>query len=380
MIDEHHASRVPVAAPLVAALPLTTPFVAPEELARRAGRDDLLRLGANESSFGPPPNALAAMRESLDYVAWYGDPESYALRVALARKHGCALENISVGSGIDDLLGLVVRAYLAPGDVAVGARGTYPTFVYHVAGHGGRFETIDYAPDGTIDLERLAIKARASADTRLVYLANPDNPSGSFAERAAIAALIDALPARVMLVLDEAYADFVDSRELLAETIDPRILRLRTFSKAYGLAGARIAYALGAPETIANFQKIRNHYGVARTAQAGALVALDERAFVDGVVAEVARGREEYARIAGAAGTRTLPSRTNFVLFDVQTRARAEAVVAALLQRGVFVRKPGAAPLDRFVRVTVGTPSERERFGAAFADAMLSLDEALPTA
>jgi histidinol-phosphate aminotransferase len=370
----------PQPAPIVAALPLTTPFVAPEELARRVGRHDLVRLGANESSFGPPPAALAAMRASLERSAWYGDPESYELRTALARKHGCAIENLSVGAGIDDVLGLLVRAYLAPGDVAVGARGTYPTFAYHVAGYGGTFETIDYSPGGTIDLEALAARARATPRARIVYLANPDNPSGSFASRCDVAALVEALPPHVLFVLDEAYADFVHANDLIPDAIDPRIVRLRTFSKAYGLAGARVAYALGSPATIANLQKIRNHYGVARAAQTGALAALDEGEFVASVVAEVARGRDDYAALARASGTHTLPSHTNFVLFDAGTRARGEALVARMLERGVFIRKPGAPPLDRYVRVTVGTAPERARFGAAFDDALRSLERDFPFA
>jgi histidinol-phosphate aminotransferase len=354
---------------LIGALPVSRPFIAPEELAARAGHAALLRLGANESAFGPAPAALAAMRDDLPRVSWYGDPESAQLREGLASRHGCALENIVVGAGIDDLLGLAVRGYLSPGDASVCALGTYPTYAYHVTGYGGRLETVPYEDDGTVPLEKLARAVHERA-ARIVYLANPDNPSGTFAGRAALEAFVHALPPHTLLVLDEAYADFVDPRELLPERINPRVVRMRTFSKAYGLAGLRVAYALAAPETIEIFGKIRLQYGVSRLAQTAALASLAEAAFVAEVVREVKRGREEYHALGRDLGLETLSSSANFVNFDIGTRERAEALVAALLARAVFVRKPGATPLDRFVRVTVGTAPERAQFGVALAAAL----------
>lgn len=312
------------------------------------------------------------MRDALARTSWYGDPESTDLRAALARKHGCAPENITVASGIDELLGLTARAYLAAGDTALATLGTYPTFGFHVAGYGARLETVPYEPDGRVDLDALAARARA-VRPRIVYLANPDNPSGSFAPRDAVSNALATLPNDALLLLDEAYGDFVSADDLIAPAVLPRVVRARTFSKAYGLAGARIAYALAEPAVVATFQKIRHHYGVNRTAQVAALAALSDGAFVAGVVAEVARGRAEYARLGERLGLPTLPSATNFVLFDLGSRERAEALVERLLQLGVFVRKPGAPPLDRCVRVTVGTAADRERFGEALEAALAAL-------
>jgi histidinol-phosphate aminotransferase len=362
-------NAVPDFTPIVAALPTSRPFVAPEELARRVGVPELLRLGANESAFGPPPSALAAMSRELGHTSWYGDPESAELRAAIAARHGCRVENVVVGSGIDDLLGLVVRAFLAPGDVSVTTLGTYPTYGYHVLGFGARLETVSYASDGRVDLDALLAKA-VDAGARVVYLANPDNPSGTFAARAEVERFVTELPANTLLALDEAYGDFVARDELLGDAIDPRVVRMRTFSKAYGLAGARIAYAIAAEETIAAFGKIRLQYGVNRTAQIGALVALEDDGFVASVVAEVARGRADYVALAARHGLATIPSRTNFVCIDLGSRERAERMVEQLLQLGVFIRKPGAPPLDGHIRVTVGTASDRERFAAAFEAAL----------
>ena len=163
---------------LVAGLPATVPFVAPEALERQSGRPIKLRLGANESCFGPSSRAKAAMRAAIDHIAWYGDPESYELREALARLHGVSMEQVVVGSGIDDLLGLVVRAFLDPGERVVTSLGAYPTFNYHVVGYAGNLERVPYRNDQN-DLQALA-EAATRVGARLVYLANPDNPSGSW--------------------------------------------------------------------------------------------------------------------------------------------------------------------------------------------------------
>jgi histidinol-phosphate aminotransferase len=367
-------SRVPQPTAQVAAVPSTTPFVAPEELARRVGRSELLRLGANESAFGPSPRAIAAMREAVALTSWYGDPESLELRAALAARHACTIENIVVASGIDDLMGLIVRAFLAPGDIAVATHGTYPTFFYHLNAYGARCEFSPPNAQGGIEPEGIVDAVRRSG-AKLVYVANPDNPSGAFVDAATLARLREALPDDVLLFLDEAYADFVAPAQLPPDVVDPRTIRTRTFSKAYGMAGARIGYAIASAEIIATFQKLRLHFGVNRTAQIGALAALEDGAFLRGVVAEVERGRHDYVALAERHGLPTLPSATNFVCIGIGTRLEAEAMVGTLLELGVFVRKPWAAPIDGYIRVSVGTADERARFAQRFAEALDRLRE-----
>ncbi len=363
------SQRLPQPTAQVSAIPSMTPFVAPEELARRVGRDELLRLGANESAFGPSPRAIAAMRDAVSLTSWYGDPESRELRGALAARHGCAVEELVVASGIDDLMGLIVRAFCAPGDPCVATRGTYPTLFYHLNAYGARAEFAEPDERGGIVPERLVDAVRRSG-AKLVYVANPDNPSGGFVDRATIAALRAALPDDTLLFLDEAYADFVDPAELPPDAVDPRVIRTRTFSKAYGMAGARIGYALASAENVATFQKLRLHFGVNRTAQIGALAALGDGAFLRGVIAEVERGRDEYHALAARHGLASLPSATNFVCIEIGTKAQADAMLAALLERGVFVRKPWAPPIDGYIRATVGTAPQRDAFAAAFAEAL----------
>jgi histidinol-phosphate aminotransferase len=350
---------------LVAGLPATVPFVAPEALERATGRRFILRLGANESNFGPSPRAREAMRAAVDSVYNYGDPESYDLRAALARHHGVSIENVVVGSGIDDLLGLVVRTFLERGETAVTSLGAYPTFNYHVAGFGGSIERIPYRDDGSElrnDLDALAAAAQRTG-ARLIYLANPDNPSGSWYTSNDLAAFLDRLPETSLLLLDEAYIDFAPAAALLPiDAGDPRLIRLRTFSKAHGMAGARIGYAIATPETIAAFDKVRLHFGVNSVAQTGALAAIQDSDHLTSVVAAVAAGRRDYETLARELDLAPLPCAANFVTIDVGAPARATALVAALAARDVFIRMPGAPPLDRCVRVTVGTPPERALF------------------
>ncbi|MBV8689180.1 MAG: aminotransferase class I/II-fold pyridoxal phosphate-dependent enzyme [Candidatus Eremiobacteraeota bacterium] len=349
------------ATPAIEAIPPMTPFIGPEQLMREGGHPHILRLGANESAFGPSPNAIAAMAAELPRLSWYGDPESYELRVALAGRLGCGLDEIMIGSGIDDLMGLAVRAFIGPGSIALATRGTYPTFAYHVTGYGGALETVDYLADGRIDVDGLLARAH-ELQPAILYVANPDNPSGTMCDRAQIETLLEETPAQTLLLLDEAYAEFAPPQSFMPTIIDPRLMRVRTFSKAYGMAGARIGYAVTSARNVETFGKIRLQYGVNRNAQIGALAALEDAAYATSVVDEVARGREEYYALARSLGRKVIPSYTNFVCIDYGTAQEANAVIIELMARGVFIRKPFAPPLDGHIRVTVGTANERAEF------------------
>ncbi len=348
----------------IEAIPATTPFVGPEQLMRETGLRQIVRLGANESPFGPSPKAIAAMSAELERLGWYGDPESLDLRDALARKHACVPEQIVVGSGIDDVMGLAVRAFVAPGGLVLTSRGTYPTLNYHAIGYGARLAFADYRPDGTPDLGALLEIARRDRPA-VVYLANPDNPSGRFIGRDDMLAFYEALPHDSLLLLDEAYADFVAPGDLLPLVFEERVIRLRTFSKAYGMAGARIGYGLTAESNVQTFQKIRLHYGINRNAQIGALASLTDDAFRDLVVAETAAARADYYALASELGRGYIESSANFVCIDMGTAQRASQIVSDLLNHGVWIRKPGAPPLDRYVRVSAGTEPMRRAFAGA---------------
>ncbi|MGY6707455.1 MAG: pyridoxal phosphate-dependent aminotransferase [Rhizobiaceae bacterium] len=361
--------RLPLT-PLARLLPDTVPFVGPEAQERTRGRPFRARLGANENGFGPSPRVVAAMAEAAGEMWKYCDPDNFDLKVAIAAHLGLRADNVAVGEGIDGLLGLTVRLFVKEGNAVVTSLGAYPTFNYHVAGFGGRLVTVPYRDDRE-DLDALldAVK-RESAP--LVYLSNPDNPMGTWWNAADIEAFMDALPHTTIFILDEAYGETAPAEALPAFDVSrPNLVRMRTFSKAYGLAGLRCGYAVGHEDTIRVFEKVRNHYGMNRMAQAGCLAALHHQDNLAEIVARTAAGRQRIAEIAADHGLDSLPSATNFVAIDCGLDgAFALKVMQELLSRDIFVRKPMVPGLDRTVRISVGPEYEIELFGEAFGPAL----------
>lgn len=355
--------------PLVKKLPATIPFVGPETFERETGRIFRARVGANESAFGISPKAQQAMIDAVGSVGWYNDPENYDLRLALAQLYNVSVNEICVGGGIDDLLGLVVRIFLQPGQITVASAGSYPTYHYHVAGFDAISHTVSYRDDQN-DLDAL-VDAVHKTGSRLVYLSTPDNPTGTWHTAVEQQAFIDALPQDCICILDEAYFEFAPEDAILPIfPHDPRVIRMRTFSKAHGMAGARVGYAIAHPDVVTAFDKVRLHFNVNRIAQIGALASLHDRDFIASVVDQVRCGRREYESLGKDFGLPTVPSATNFVAFDCETGARAQCVLDGLIQQGVFVRKPIAPPLDRLVRVTVGSAEERAVFAEVLEDVL----------
>lgn len=355
---------------LVATLPASVPFVGPEVQERARHAPFKARLGANENIFGPAPRAVAAMQAAAHEIWMYADSESYDLRSALAAHIGCEMHNIVVGEGIDGLLGYLVRLLVEAGDAVVTSDGAYPTFNYHVAGFGGTLHKVPYAGDAE-DLPALIDKA-AQVGAKLIYFANPDNPMGSYTRGADIIRALDALPEGCLLILDEAYAEFAPADALPDIAIeDPRIIRMRTFSKAYGMAGARIGYAFGATDIIRSFDKVRNHFGINRAAQAGALAALGDQDWLTQTCEKVSQARADISRIATENALTALPSATNFVAVDCGADGDfARRVLAGLVARNIFVRMPFAAPQDRCIRVSCGRPEDLAAFARALPEAL----------
>jgi histidinol-phosphate aminotransferase len=355
-------SKRPPLNEIVGALPTPVPFVGPEAQQRASGQVFRARMGANESSFGPSPRVVSGMAAVAGDMWMYGDPDNYDLKRAAAAHHGVLPENIVVGEGIDGRLGVLVHMYVAPSTPVVTSLGAYPTFNFHVAGVGGRLVEVPYVDDRESLDGLLAAVRRENAP--LVYLSNPDNPMGSFWDAAEIMRFIEALPETTMLILDEAYGELAPALALPAIDVGrTNVIRMRTFSKAYGLAGIRCGYAIGERQVIADFEKIRNHYGVSRMAQIAGVEALADQAWLQSVVARVDAGRKRIAAIAEANGLKPLPSATNFVAIDCGRDGDfALKVLKALLARDVFIRKPMAPVLNRCIRVSVGLDHEIDIF------------------
>ena len=355
---------------VVAPLPSTVPFVGPEALERQRGQKFRARIGANENVFGPSPKAIAAMAAAATDCWMYGDPENFDLKLAIARHHKVAPENVVVGEGIDALFGYAVRLFVEPGDRVVTSLGAYPTFNFHVTGYGGELVTVPYVNDHE-DPSAL-LEAVRRVHPKAVYLANPDNPMASWSSGAAIDALIEQLPPDVILMLDEAYIEFAPPDT--APRLDmnrPNVIRYRTFSKAYGMAGARVAYALAETSLARSFDKIRNHFAMSRISQAGALAALADQDWLQTTVAKVASARERITAIAAREGLVALPSATNFVAIDCGADGVfAKRVLDELIRRNIFVRMPGVAPLNRAVRITAGTDQDLDLLAEVFPEAL----------
>ena len=355
--------------PLAEALPSTVPFTGPETLERRSGIPFRARLGANESLFGPSPKAIAAMRNAAAGAWMYGDPENHDLKQALAAHHGVTPAHIAVGPGIDGLLGLICRLTLEPGTPVVTSLGAYPTFNFHVAGYGGTLARVPYLGDQEDPQALLA--AATTLGAKLIYFANPDNPMGSHHPGSVIEDMVANLPGHSLLILDEAYADLAPPDAVPTLAADhPQVIRMRTFSKGYGMAGARVGYAVTNPDLALAFDKVRDHFGMSRVSQAGALAALADQDWLRDVQGRTIAARVRLSGIARANGLLPLPSATNFVTIDCGRDGDfARRVLAELGARGVFIRMPGVAPLDRCVRISLGS-----------AETLDIIEEALPLA
>jgi histidinol-phosphate aminotransferase len=362
-------------ATLALGLPATVPFVGPEAIERNRHLTVKARIGANESGFGPAPSVIEVMRQAAGETWKYTDPENFELREAIAAHHGLSSANINVGEGVDGLLGQIVRLIIEPGMPVVTSLGGYPTFNYHVVGYGGRLVTVPYKDDHE-DLDGLLDAVRRE-DAPLVYFANPDNPMGSAIEAGRVLEFARALPETTMLILDEAYgetapAGIIPPADALIDL--PNVIRTRTFSKAYGMAGSRIGYVIAAEDAARAFDKIRNHFGLNRIGVAAAIAALKDQDYLVDVVGKIAAARERISNIARRNGLSPLPSATNFVAIDCgRDGTYARAVVDGLMEEGVFIRMPGVAPLNRCIRISVGPKAELDLLEAVLPKVLQTL-------
>lgn len=363
----------PALSPIAAGLDETVPFVGPEAIVRRSGVPLRARIGANENPFGPAPSVLAAMRAAAAESWHYGDPENHDLRAAIASHLGVDFANVMPGEGVDAILGMAVRLYAPPGSTVVTSLGGYPTFNYHIHGYGAQMHTVPYIEDRE-DIDGLARAARETA-AAMVYLANPDNPMGSWWDAASLERFIAAVPETTMIVLDEAYGEFAPPGTLPAlDMARPNLLRMRTFSKAYGLAGARVGYVFGEARSISAFNRIRNHFGISNVAQAAGIAALADQAYLRQSLAEVHNALRDTAAIAARHGLRPLPTATNFVAIDCgRDGPYAQALLDGLAARGVFVRKPAVSGLNRCIRISAGTETDRALLDEALGQVLAEL-------
>jgi histidinol-phosphate aminotransferase len=364
------AKAIEMAAPGVRALTPYAPGKPIAELEREYGVSDIIKLASNENPLGPSPLALEAARAALADIALYPDGAGFELKAALARKHEIGMNCITLGNGSNDVLDLVARAFLTSGSEAVydeHAFAVYPIATQAVGATG----RVTKAHDGSRgpryghDLE--AMRAAVNARTRVVFIANPNNPTGTWLPATQLEAFIRDLPEQVVVVVDEAYVEYVDEADYSDASRwlsrYPNLIVTRTFSKAYALAGLRAGYALSHPDVADLLNRVRQPFNLNSVAQAAARAALDDTAHLAAAIQVNRDGMRQLTAACEKLGLDYIPSVGNFICIDVGRPGGA--VYEGLLRAGVIVRPVANYGLPNHLRVTIGTIEQNARFIAA---------------
>jgi histidinol-phosphate aminotransferase len=340
------------------------------ELAREFGlaERDIVKLASNENPRGPGPAVRAAIAAAVEDVCRYPDGNGFALKAALAARFGVGADGIVLGNGSNDVLELVTQAFLRPGDRAVYSRhafAVYPLAVQARGAVGIEVPADDYGHD------LAAMRAAITSATRIVFVANPNNPTGTWVAPDALEAFIASVPETVLVVLDEAYNEYLEPAQQAPSAAwtakYPNLVVSRTFSKAYGLAGLRVGYGIMDPTVADMLNRVRQPFNVSALAQAAALAALADAAYVDESRALNRAGMRQLVDGVRALGLAFVPSHANFLLLRVGDAAK---IYRRLLEQGVIVRPVANYGLPEFLRVTVGLPAENRRFLDALAAAL----------
>ena len=330
-----------------------------EEVERELEIAGAIKLASNENPFPPPPGVLQAIRQVLGGLNRYPDGSGFYLRHALAKRHGVSPDAIVLGNGSNELLELVARTFVRHGEEVVFPHPSfvvYPSIVQSVGG----IRVVVTLKDHRLDL--LTMARAITPLTKLVFIANPNNPTGTIVTAEEVEKFLNDIPERVIVVFDEAYVDFAqgpdfpDSLAYLRQ--GRRVLVLRTFSKIASLAGLRVGYGVADPDGIALLNRIRQPFNVNTIAQVAALAALEEEAHARQTVALIHEGIETLYRAFDQLGIKYVPTRANFILVEMPDAAR---VYQQLLRQGVIVRPMASFGLERALRITVGTPEENAK-------------------
>lgn len=342
-----------------------------EEVQRELGISDIVKLASNENALGPAPKAVAAMRELATRMHVYPDAGSTALRAALSERLGVSPSSLVFGNGSDDLIHLLGITFLRPGDEVIQA---WPSFVRYEAAailNEAPCHRVPLAADGGYDVD--AMSALVGPSTRLVFFSNPNNPTGAIIRQAELERFLGSVPQRCMVVLDEAYYEYAagapgypNGAELARA--DRNVVVLRTFSKAYGLAGLRIGYGIMRPQIARWLEQTREPFNVNAMAQAVAAAALEDAEHVTRTVAMNEAGKRAFYAAFSALGMPYTPSYGNFVWVDVGSDCKA--VFQALLCRGVITRTGDVFDAPTHLRVTIGTEGENARFLSALNEVL----------
>jgi histidinol-phosphate aminotransferase len=359
---------MPLVPPYVASLTPYVPGKPIEEVEREYGVTDVAKLASNENALGPSPRALAAAREAAAKVSLYPDGAAFYLRGALAAKIGVEPREVFVGNGSNELIELLVRTFVLEGEEVLTSAQSFIAYKLAAQAHGRTLVEAPMKARFHYDLD--ALRKLLSRRTKVVFLANPDNPTGTWFAEQDLLPFLDAVPKDTLVVLDEAYVEFVDApgfQDALAlRRKYPNLVVLRTFSKIYGLAGLRLGYGLARPDVVEYIDRVRAPFNVNLVAQAAGVAALEDREHVERSRALVREERPRLAEALKTLGATVVPSQGNFVLADFPGRPGKE-LFEALLREGVVVRPLAGYGFPTAQRITVGLRSENEKCLTALA-------------
>ena len=347
--------------PTLARLPVYQPGRPIEEVARELGLPaaDIIKLASNENPLGPSPAALAAMEKALHNLHLYPDGNAFCLKRRLAEKLGIGPENIILGNGSNEVIEFIGHALIAPGTDVIASEYCFAVYPIVTALFGGNLLTV---PARDLGHDLPAMLRAITPRTRVVFAADPNNPTGTRAPKEDLQRLVDGTPPEVLLALDQAYLEFLDAPldllPLVRSGTKPNLLLMRTFSKIYGLAGLRLGYGIGHPELIAALEKIRQPFNINALIQAGALAALDDAEHIARTQQNNRAGLKLFQDAFREWGVRFIPSCANFILFHVGDGAR---VFGELQKVGIITRPMAGYRLPEWIRISIGTPAENAR-------------------
>ncbi len=324
---------------------------------------DIVKLASNENPWGPSPKAIEAVRNCVGNLHRYPDMLSLGLRQRLADLYDMKPSNVIVGSGSEGIMATIMRTFLCGEDEILSAENTFIGFHVLARGSGRRTELIPRLPDYRFDLEKMA--AAINEYTKIIYIANPDNPTGTIITRAEFDTFMEKVPERCLVIYDEAYYEFASKDERFPNSLSYRydnVITLRTFSKAYGLAGVRVGYGFAHDVLIENLLKVKLTFEPSLPAQVAALAAIEDREFLEKTVKATESGRAVIIEGLKSAGLEVLESRTNFVAAKTQGAEHCNAICTGLAEKGIFVRGLESFGFPELLRVTVGTERENRLF------------------
>jgi len=352
--------------PQLSNLPVYQPGRPLEEVARELGLpvDDLIKLASNENPLGPSPKAIAALRETAAQVHRYPDGNVFYLRNRMAEKLGVEPSNLIFGNGSNEIIEFVAHALLRPGTNIVVSQ--YCFAIYPIVAHLSAADCIT-VPAKNFGHDLPAMCEAITERTRIMFVANPNNPTGTFAAENQVLELVNKIPEHVLLVMDEAYFEFLDQPTDLLPLIanKPNLIVMRTFSKIHGLAGLRVGYGVGHPDFIAGLEKIRQPFNLNAMAQSAALAAIDDEEHVQRTRKNNAAGLQFFETAFSEINIKTIPSHANFICAQV---GDGRETFMELQKRGVIARDMSSYQMPEWIRITIGTPEQNERCLAALKD------------